>query len=95
MKHPVLVVVFVAALSTSSAEAEDITIRLAPPLLFSPGASAHIINIPEPLGDAERRARDAAIARWTEHCHPVRYADAEGVIHLSYRYPGCEFGEGE
>ena len=88
--------ILLAALAAATpASAEDLTIRFAPPLLFSPGSSAHIINIPEPLGDAERRSRDAAIARWTEHCHPVRHADAEGVIHLSYRHPGCEFGEGE
>ncbi len=94
MKNLIFAALAATALSTP-VRAEDLTIRFAPPILFVPGSSAHIINIPEPLGAAERQSRDAAIARWTEHCQPVRHADAEGVIRLTYAHPGCEFGEGE
>ncbi len=80
---------------TASASAFDLTIRHAPPILFTPGATAHIINIPEPDTVAERDARAAAITRWTEHCRPVKHVDAVGMTRLSYAHPGCAFGEGE
>lgn len=94
MKRLILAALAATALTTS-ANALDLTIRYAPPQLFFPGANARIINLPEPVGIVERQARDAAIARWTEHCQPAKHVDAFGVTRLSYKYPGCEFGEGE
>lgn len=91
-----IILAAVAALAlTTSASALDLTIRYAPPLLFSPGSTASINHVPEPLGVVEQEARDAAISRWTEYCKPARRADAFGVVHLTYAHPGCEFGEGE
>lgn len=94
MKRTIFAAVAALALTTS-ASAFDLTIRHAPTLYFTPGASASITHVPEPFTDAERQERDAKVARWEEHCHPVRNVGEYGVIHLSYKHPGCEFGEGE
>lgn len=94
MKRLILAALAACALTTS-ASALDLTVRYAPPKLFSPGATARMITIPDPLGDAERAARDAAITRWTDHCQPVGHRDAYGITRLTYAHPGCEFGEGE
>jgi opacity protein-like surface antigen len=94
MKRIILAATAALALTTS-ASALDITVRQLPTNMFVLGSSAHIINIPEPVGIVEREHRDLAISRWTEHCHPVAHADAYGVRRLTYAHPGCEFGEGE
>ena len=33
--------------------------------------------------------------KWLTYCAPTREADKEGVIHLRYAHPGCEFGRAE
>lgn len=90
-----LIIAAVAALLASPAGALDLTIRHAPPQLFTPGASARMIDVLEPLSDAARRARAEAVARWEQHCQPAPHRDAYGITRLTYAHPGCEFGEGE
>jgi len=94
MRRLILAALAACALTTS-ASALDLTIRFGPPQLFFPGATASITHVPAPRNDVETRERDAAISRWEEHCKPVRWRNADGIVHLSYAHPGCEFGEGE
>jgi hypothetical protein len=94
MKRIILAALAASALATS-ASSEDLTIRFAPPLLFSPGSTARIIHIQPPLGDAERDALKAEDDKWLAFCKPVRRSDHEGIIHLHYAHVGCDRGRSE
>ena len=52
----------------------------------------HVISIPGPQSDEERKATEARDRRWAERCRPMVRQDRYGVPRYSYGSPGCEYG---
>lgn len=52
----------------------------------------HVINVPGPTSDEERKAAAARDQRWVERCRPQLRPDRYGMLRYNYFAPDCEYG---
>jgi hypothetical protein len=52
----------------------------------------HVIAIPGPQTDEQRKAVDARDRRWVDRCRPQIRPDSYGMPRYSYAAVGCEYG---
>ena len=52
----------------------------------------HVMSVPGPQSEEERKAAEARDRRWAARCQPQVQQDRYGVPRYSYGAPGCEYG---
>lgn len=80
-------------LTTTTANAQYVYTHIPSHWLLDKGP--RIVNVPQPMTEADLAAQNERHEKWLAFCKPVRNVDDFGVTRLSYAVKGCEYGRTE